>query len=617
MVKKMFVALLTMGTGLGVFRCEKLPEAPERLDYSLYPPAPVNLSVSNGDRRLRLTWEKITTPEISQYYIYRSDSVSQTLRRLDSTQTTEYLDRTVHNGRAYEYQVSARSQAGYEGPLSDALSAKAGFYSFTINSGATHTASRTVTLSFVAPTGTLYSMISHDSTFMNANWESYSAEKNWELIPGDGVKKVYVRFRGGDDSLLDGVLSDQIILDTQAQIQEVLFNSEDQPLQAGDTLRIRVRTSEPMGAVTVDLGDRLSALALYDDGTHGDLSPGDGLYSLDWPIPQQFEIIQGSLTARFTDAMGNAARDISAETFLIIKNAPQAVYLLDPVPYATDFDRLFLSWTSYKGAGFINYKVYRHTSQRVDSSSTLVGIVSSASTTSLLDSTLTSNTTYYYRVYVTDALGFSSGSNIVAGKTSPDLPPTPVHCDVSYLQSQQSVLLNWTKNTDRDFGNYRIFRSEASDVNLSSPLLSVISSRDQITFQDGTLADKTTYRYVVYTFDVSGQSSRSNVVTITTSTLAPPKPVILAAPASYISGALRLSWTSSTDSHFQSYRLFRSKTSRVDSTVTPTAVLNAASVTSYDDMGLEANTTYFYRIFVYDVFGHCSGSNTVTGKTLP
>jgi len=129
MVKKMFVALLTMGTGLGVFRCEKLPEAPERLDYSLYPPAPVNLSVSNGDRRLRLTWEKITTPEISQYYIYRSDSVSQTLRRLDSTQTTEYLDRTVHNGRAYEYQVSARSQAGYEGPLSDALSAKAGFYS--------------------------------------------------------------------------------------------------------------------------------------------------------------------------------------------------------------------------------------------------------------------------------------------------------------------------------------------------------------------------------------------------------------------------------------------------------------------------------------------------------
>ncbi len=617
MVKKTLVALLMLGTSLGVFRCEKLPKAPERLDYSLYPPAPVHLSISNNDRRLRLTWEKIAAPEISQYYIYRLDSVSQILRRLDSTQTTEYLDRTVQNGRFYEYQISARSQAGYEGPLSDALSAKAGFFTFTINSGATHTASRTVTLSFVAPTGTLCSMISHDATFANANWESFSAAKSWELTPGDGIKKVYARFRGGDDSLLDGILFDQIILDTQAQIQEVLFNHEDQPLQAGDTLRIRVRTSEPIGTVTVDLGDRLSALALYDDGTHGDVSPEDGLYSLDWLIPQQFEIINGSLTARFTDAVGNTAREISAETSLIIKNSPQAVHLLDPVPYATDFDRLFLSWTSYGGTGFINYKVYRHTTQRVDSTSTLVGIVSSASTTSLLDSLLTANTTYFYRVYVTDALGFSSGSNIVAGKTSPDLPPAPVHCDVSYLQSQQAILLNWTRNTDRDFGNYRIFRSEGSDVNFSSPLLSVISGRDQLTYQDVSLADKTTYRYVVYTFDVSGQSSRSNVVTITTATLAPPKPVILAAPASYISGALRLSWTSSTDSHFQSYRLYRSKTSRVDTTVTPTAVLNTASVTSYDDMGLEANMTYFYRIFVYDIFGHCSGSNTVTGKTLP
>lgn len=617
MEKKTLVALLMLGTSLGMFRCEKLPEAPERLDYSLYPPAPAHLVISNHDRRLRLTWEKIAAPEISQYYIYRSDSVSQILRRLDSTQTTEYLDRAVQNGRFYEYKISARSQAGYEGPLSDALSAKAGFFTFTINSGATHTASRSVTLTFVAPTGTLYSMISHDSTFANANWESFSEEKTWELTPGDGIKQVYARFRGGDDNLLDGILSDQIILDTQAQIQEVLFNHEDQPLQAGDTLRIRVRTSESIGMASVDLGDRLSALALYDDGTHGDESPGDGLYSLDWLIPQQFEIINGSLTAHFTDAVGNTARDISAETSLIIKNTPQAVHLLDPVPYATDFDRLFLSWTSYGGAGFINYKVYRNTSQRVDSTSTLVGIVSSASTTSLLDSLLTANTTYFYRVYVTDALGFSSGSNIVAGKTSPDLPPTPVHCDVSYLQSQQAILLNWTKNTDRDFGNYRIFRSEGNDVNLSSPLLSVISGRDQITYQDATLADKTTYRYVVYTFDVSGQSSRSNVVTITTATLAPPKPVILAAPASYISGALRLSWTSSTDSHFQSYRLYRSKTSRVDSTVTPTAVVNTASVTSYDDMGLEANTTYFYRIFVYDIFGHCSGSNTVTGKTLP
>ena len=609
-------SLCLLVCGLLFHRCGKSPTEPERLAYDAYPPQPTQLNIATGDRLVHLTWQRIEQVTIQCYYIYRSDTT--TINRLiDSTTTTSYIDRNVQNGRIYSYQVSAKSLKGYEGPPSEIIAGRPGFYALTINSGAAQTRSRAVTLTMVAPSGTVYSLISNDSTFTDAGWESFGTQKSWDLSPGDGSKKVYAKFRGQDGSEMDGMISDEIILDTDAVIDSIDFNYQDQPFQAGKLLKVRVYASEPHGTATMDIGGQFTALHLYDDGSHGDETANDAIYTLHWLIPNGLEILNGLLTANFIDAIGNTARSATAERRLTIKNLPQSVTLFEPIPYGNTHDRLYLSWTSFSGTGFVDYRIYRHTTEMVDYNSTLVGILSTATVCTLVDSNLTENTTYYYRVYVTDALGFSAGSNLVAGKTAANLPPAAVHGELSYLQSQQAVLLSWGKSSERDFGSYRIFRSLQANVNSNSSLLAVITDRSQVTFTDEKLSDKTTYWYAIYVYDISGQSARSNVVTITTSTLTAPKPVLLAAPSAFAGQALRLSWTQSTDDHFQSYRIYRSKTSRVDSTATPITVLNSATITSYDDLGLDANTTYYYRTFVYDSFGHFSGSNTVFGKTLP
>lgn len=613
---KIFKSLATLAL-IYLAQCGTLPVDPERASTSLFPKQPGAIQVSVSDRLIRLVWQKIDQPAIAEYYIYRADSLHGSFSRLDSTTQPEYKDATVQNGRSYLYQVSAKSADGYEGPLSEIVTARCGFYALSINAGAAFTRTTTVQLSMVAPEGTRYVIIDNDSTFVGAHWELYSATRTWELTAAEGKKTVYARFRSSDDSEIFGRVSDDIVLDTQATITRVEFNSKEQPLRAGNYLRVRATIEESSGHATLDIGSKIVGLSLFDDATHGDVKARDGIYSLDWLIPAGLEVLNELVTCNFVDAVGNSARSLSAEQRLIIKNPPLPVNLLAPNSVSNAHDRLYLAWSPYTDAGFVNYRMYRDMDPRVDSTSTLIGIISSAMTVSLVDSNLTASTTYYYRIYVTDAIGYMAGSNTVSAKTPANLPPVAVHSDVSYLESQRMSVLNWTKNLDRDFGSYRIYRSESPTMGGQATLLAVITDRNITTYQDKSLSEKTTYYYAVYAYDINGLSSISNIVNFSSGTFAAPKAVLLATPAAFINNALRLSWSASSDEHFQSYRIYRSKTVNVDSTQAPIALLNSAAVSSYDDTGLDANTTYYYRVFVYDTFNHFAGSNKVSGKTLP
>lgn len=89
------------------------------------------------------------------------------------------------------------------GPLLSALS---------INSGATETSNRTVTLTpTVSGTPTMY-RASESSSFSGASWQTYTATPTFQLSSGDGSKKVY--FQVYDANGLSGVVSDSIMLDT-------------------------------------------------------------------------------------------------------------------------------------------------------------------------------------------------------------------------------------------------------------------------------------------------------------------------------------------------------------------------------------------------------------------
>lgn len=85
-------------------------------------------------------------------------------------------------------------------------------HSISINSGASTTESRDVTLSFSASERPYQMIISEDEDFTDSSWEAYSATKDFTLSSDDGEKTVYAKFRDeryGETT----VVSDSVVLD--------------------------------------------------------------------------------------------------------------------------------------------------------------------------------------------------------------------------------------------------------------------------------------------------------------------------------------------------------------------------------------------------------------------
>jgi hypothetical protein len=60
-----------------------------------------------------------------------------------------------------------------------------------------------------------YMMISNDSGFKNAQWQDYATKLSWKLTEGQGIKRVYAKFRDSTNNLVSDA-TDDIILDTEA-----------------------------------------------------------------------------------------------------------------------------------------------------------------------------------------------------------------------------------------------------------------------------------------------------------------------------------------------------------------------------------------------------------------
>lgn len=81
-----------------------------------------------------------------------------------------------------------------------------------------------------------------------------------------------------------------------------------------------------------------------------------------------------------------------------------------------------ISWTQYGSSDFAAYKVYYSTSPAVSENSTLAATITAKATTSYNITGLSSNTTYYFRVFVLASTQQTSGSNTVTGKTDKTFP---------------------------------------------------------------------------------------------------------------------------------------------------------------------------------------------------
>ncbi|MBD3333184.1 hypothetical protein GF356_10070 [candidate division GN15 bacterium] len=76
-----------------------------------------------------------------------------------------------------------------------------------------------------------------------------------------------------------------------------------------------------------------------------------------------------------------------------------------------------------------------------------------------------------------------------------------------------------------------------------------------------------------------------------------------------------LSWSQASTGEFLSYRIYRDTLSTVSSSSTLIAAISNRSTTSFLDDDLDENTTYYYRVYVYDTFGQVASSGVVEATT--
>lgn len=139
--------------------------------------------------------------------------------------------------RYAQYQVTLTSTTGVSTPtfssfsaaFSDATAPSTG--SISINSGATYSASRSVTLTLSTTDNldsgsSLSMMIANDSGFSGGAWETYATSKSWTLASGDGTQTVYVKFKDSSGNT-GSTYSDTIILDTTGPTAPTLSTPSD------------------------------------------------------------------------------------------------------------------------------------------------------------------------------------------------------------------------------------------------------------------------------------------------------------------------------------------------------------------------------------------------------
>jgi fibronectin type 3 domain-containing protein len=97
----------------------------------------------------------------------------------------------------------------------------------------------------------------------------------------------------------------------------------------------------------------------------------------------------------------------------------------------------------------------------------------------------------------------------------------------------------------------------------------------------------------------------------------PPAAVQLIGAVDSTTTGITIKWTSSQDSHFRSYRVYRNTSSTVSETPSQLVdELSGSSQTTYTDTGLKEGALYYYRVFVANDLGETAGSNTLAARTF-
>ncbi len=589
-------------------------------DPLVTPPVPTDISgVSLSEDQITIDWEISSMSGISAFGIYRSDNLNTDTTLVDSTATTSYTDDKLVPGRSYSYQISSIGTNGLESDRSGIFTITPGTFGLLINNRDEYTNTRVVTLTFTAPGDIVSTRIGNDSLLTGSFFEALEGARSWTLPEGDGLKRVYARFRAAGGTVTD-LYSAEITLDTRAEILSLTENSGGLPLERGDTLSIEMSTGEEGGTARVSLLEEQIEIPLF-------YHSNSGRYRADLVIPGDVLPQDAVISGTFTDRAGNVAAPYTgANTITVIhtEGSPTAVEI--ETASQTEANWIALSWTRNDDVDFAEYRLYRGAVPSVeagDGDDQVIAVITDREVTNHVDSlSLRDTTQYYYRVFVKDSEDSLAGSNEVAVYTRNSPPPTAESFAAAAADSPSTgVELTWSpvsQTAVHDFAEYRIYRSTSEAVSQQSDLVGAITGDiSSSSFVDGTTDQATEYYYRLYVIDRGALASGSGIESATTTDLHPAFPTLSSPNVDVVNQNVSLTWAANTESDFASYVIFfygnENQTTPGVGSFASIDTVNSASHVTYAHYPNVVLTPYFAEYFIESVdrAGHRTRSNIV------
>jgi fibronectin type 3 domain-containing protein len=298
-----------------------------------------------------------------------------------------------------------------------------------------------------------------------------------------------------------------------------------------------------------------------------------------------------------------------------------AVRTIDPATGLPDPFTLQVSWNSVANAdGYVLWVRYgTDTSATEDLASwdrlALIQPDPAATTLIFRHEALNVAKTYQYRVVAFNGKGESVNSAVTAQSTPVDLPNPPENLKVLNT-TENSVTLTWYDAADNETG-FIIQRQDVPVIGDFYPVGDIPTPNNGgfggVQWTDTTAQPSMTYNYRVAAYNASGMSTWSLLVQATTGSV-PGGDIVLNAKA--VSGIqIDLSWSGATGT-INGYRVERNTTGP-DGPWTTTFNVSDPLATAYSDLTVTPNTTYWYRVFAYNLSGDSLPSNVMSALTLP
>jgi subtilisin family serine protease len=227
--------------------------------------------------------------------------------------------------------------------------------------------------------------------------------------------------------------------------------------------------------------------------------------------------------------------------------------------------------------------------------------------TSYVDNAVSPGVTYFYSVTSLNGAGTSASSNEVSISTTnseAQVPAAPANLQATAVSPTQ-VNLTWADSSNNETG-FRIQRRSSGSGSWTD---ATTVTQNTTIWQNNGLSSGQTYSYRVIAYNGTGDSVPSNEATATT----PSVPVAPSNLQATLTSPLliTLNWSDNSNNE-NGFRIWR----RIGSVGSFNEIASVGpNVTSYQNSGLTAGVSYFYRVTAINTFGESIESNEASATT--